>query len=59
MRFNLEIDQPVSRDLVEHMVENGTPVASFCWPVPSRLSFTRICVSLVLRTTSATRMAIP
>jgi hypothetical protein len=28
-------------------------------PVPSRSSFTRICVSLVLRTTSAMRMVIP
>src|SRR5215469_7506859 len=37
---------------------NGTPVASFCSPEPSRLSFTLICVSLVLRTTCATRMAI-
>ncbi len=35
---------------------NGTPDASLCWPVPSRLMATRICVSLVLRVISAVRM---
>ena len=32
---------------------NGTPVFSFCLPLPSMLMATRICVSLVLRVTSA------
>ena len=32
---------------------NGMPVASFATPLPSRFSRTRICVSLVLRSTSA------
>ena len=36
----------------------GTPEASFWRPVPSRLSETRICVSEVLRVTSATRMVL-
>src|SRR6267378_6691888 len=36
---------------------NGSPVESFASPLPSRLSRTRMRVSLVLRTTSAVRMS--
>src|SRR5712691_5550185 len=36
---------------------NGSPVDSFASPLPSRLSRTRMRVSLVLRTTSAARMS--
>src|SRR6185295_5234895 len=32
---------------------NGSPVESLAWPRPSRSSLSRICVSLVLRVTSA------
>ncbi|CPL47672.1 Uncharacterised protein [Bordetella pertussis] len=35
---------------------NGTPVSMVCLPVPSRLTATRMRVSLVLRVISAVRM---
>ena len=52
LRFDLEVDHAMAGDLVEHVVEEGTPVELFDVPVPSRSTLTRICVSLVLRRTS-------
>ena len=43
---------------VDIFAPRGTPVLSTPAPVPSRLTRARICVSLVLRTTSLTRSAI-
>ena len=48
---DLQIDHAVPRNLVQHMVEKGRPVASFAEPLPSRFRLTLIWVSLVLRVT--------
>ena len=53
---DLEVDRAVAGDLVEHVVEEGTPVSNLPTPVPSRLSFTETWVSRVLRVISACRM---
>ena len=38
--LDLEVDRAVAGDLVEHVVEEGTPVLNRPTPVPSRLIFT-------------------
>ena len=50
-----EVEQAVARELIEHVVRNGSGVFDRCWPLPSRSISTRICVSLVLRSSVALR----
>ena len=46
---HLEVEQPVLRHLVEHMVEKADAGADLRRPLPSSSSLSRIAVSLVLR----------
>ena len=49
LAVDVEVDQSVADDLVEHVIEEGTPVSSRFCPLPSRSMRTEIFVSRVLR----------
>ena len=50
-----QVDRAVAGDLVEHVIEERTPVDSCDLPLPSRLTLTLIWVSVVLRSTVPVR----
>ena len=54
--LDLEVDQAVARDLVEHVVEERHAGGELRRAGAVEVDATRICVSLVLRVTSAVRM---
>jgi hypothetical protein len=53
--LDLEVDQAVAGDLLEHVVEEADAGGELRAPVPSRSTLTRIFVSLVSRCTVARR----
>jgi hypothetical protein len=55
--LDVQVDQAVAGDLVQHVVEEADAGGSLAWPVPSRLTRTVMRVSAVLRVTSAMRGA--
>jgi hypothetical protein len=58
LALDIQVDQPVTGDLVQHVLKKGTPISNRAFPVPSRLIEALIWVSRVSRSTDALRSTI-